>query len=193
MKELYEGKFLIYTGEEDVNTKDKVKIKPNSRCICTEVTLLPEPCDYSSSYSPKCYYLRFVLKTEEGKQFVCNYLKNSFILENVYLENERLKKIGQAEISARKKQIEKEEEEKEKETREKRISECISKFGLNNGRLIAEGKVSIGMSKEMCIVSWGRPYNISKTTNEQGVFEIWYYSWLHRLYFTNGILKEIKD
>ena len=49
------------------------------------------------------------------------------------------------------------------------------------------------MTKEMCKIAWSDPYDISKTTVENGVFEEWFYFGSRRLYFTNGILTRIDE
>jgi len=49
---------------------------------------------------------------------------------------------------------------------------------------ILEGKVVIGFTEEMVLLSWGEPKKINKTSyNEQWVYDGQY------LYFENGILK----
>jgi len=58
--------------------------------------------------------------------------------------------------------------------------------------LIQNGKVRIGMTKQECELSWGKPTNINKTTTENIVSEQWvYYS--SYLYFKSGILKTIQN
>ena len=58
--------------------------------------------------------------------------------------------------------------------------------------LIAEGKVRIGMSKEACQLSWGKPKKINKTTGSYGVHEQWVYDSSY-LYFENGKLTSIQN
>ena len=72
---------------------------------------------------------------------------------------------------------------------------CISHFGQDFGKSIAEGKVKIGMTTEMCKSAWGEPYNINKTTDAKGIYEIWwYFGGLQKfLTFTNGVLVKINE
>lgn len=61
------------------------------------------------------------------------------------------------------------------------------KFGEENWALILNGKVKVGMTKEMCELSWGKPKDINQTITEGKNSEQWVYS-EHYLYFDNGIL-----
>ena len=70
---------------------------------------------------------------------------------------------------------------------------CIQRFGEVNGNLIFQGKVKIGMTKEMCETAWGKSLWSSKTTTEHGTIEILYYGYGYSLYFDNGILKIINE
>ncbi|MDM1377389.1 hypothetical protein, partial [Myroides marinus] len=61
------------------------------------------------------------------------------------------------------------------------------KFGSEKWAKIVDGKVSIGMTKEMCEVSWGKPQYINKTITANKSSEQWVYS-DNYLYFDKGIL-----
>ena len=66
-----------------------------------------------------------------------------------------------------------------------------SKFGLNKVNDIIDNKVSIGMTKELCMMSWGAPQSESESISENlGKLSIWYYP-NNTLTFLNGILKDI--
>jgi len=90
--------------------------------------------------------------------------------------------------------LEKEQEElKQKQfTYEKRKKELINKFGKKNAQRILEGKVWIGMTKEMARESWGSPQDINRTITANGVHEQWVYGDSY-LYFNDGILTTIQD
>lgn len=72
-------------------------------------------------------------------------------------------------------------------------NKCIKKFGKELGTIIAQKKVRIGMTAEMCEWSWGRPSEINKTTVTWGVHEQWIYGEDNYLYFENGILTTIQN
>jgi len=69
----------------------------------------------------------------------------------------------------------------------------IKKYGAQNAKLIFEGKVKIGFTKQMCIKSWGEPEEINKTSGSYGVHEQWVYGTGSYLYFENGILTTIQN
>ena len=59
--------------------------------------------------------------------------------------------------------------------------------------VIRNGGVRVGFSKEMCLMSWGKPKSVNKTTNSWGVYEQWVYGLTSYLYFTNGELTTIQN
>lgn len=74
---------------------------------------------------------------------------------------------------------------------QKRKAELIAKYGENYGTIIAAGKVVIGMTKEMCIASWGKPLDVHKTIMANMVIEQWMYNYSSLLMFENGKLTQI--
>lgn len=64
-------------------------------------------------------------------------------------------------------------------------------FGKENWDIILAGKVKIGMTKDMCIQSWGAPDEINQTTMKGESSEQWVYE-RNYLYFDNGILTAIQ-
>lgn len=66
------------------------------------------------------------------------------------------------------------------------------KFGNENFDRILQRKVRIGMSKEMCRLSWGNPENINETITSGEKIEQWIYP-ENYLYFNNGILTAIQQ
>lgn len=83
------------------------------------------------------------------------------------------------------------EAQRKAELRE-RESAMVKKYGKYNGRLIAQGKVAIGFTKQMCRDAWGEPKTIHTTTTRYGVKEQWVYSGGY-LYFENGKLTTIQN
>ena len=65
------------------------------------------------------------------------------------------------------------------------------KFGDEVFNMILKGNVRIGMTKEMCKLSWGEPKSINETITSGGKSEQWVYS-DNYLYFDNGILTTIQ-
>ncbi|MFA6978766.1 MAG: hypothetical protein WC209_05530 [Ignavibacteriaceae bacterium] len=65
------------------------------------------------------------------------------------------------------------------------------KFGGENWRKILDGKVKIGMTKEMCELSWGKPQSVNETITSGKKNEQWVYA-DNYLYFDNGVLTAIQ-
>ncbi len=110
-------------------------------------------------------------------------------------EKERLKQEAKILIAQKKQEIEKKAKRKldnEKKENERREA-IINKYGLVNGEAILNHKVKIGWTKSMCIASWGKPYDINRTTTTYGSHEQYVYSLKKYLYFENGILTAIQD
>jgi hypothetical protein len=61
------------------------------------------------------------------------------------------------------------------------------KFGNEDWQRILDGKVKIGMTKEMCRLSWGEPKSVNETITAGKKTEQWVYT-DHYLYFDNEIL-----
>jgi len=66
-----------------------------------------------------------------------------------------------------------------------------AKFGKDNWNLILQSKVKLGMTDEMCVLSWGYPKDINQNINAKGKTEQWVYE-DNYLYFTNGVLTTIQ-
>lgn len=80
----------------------------------------------------------------------------------------------------------------EKEEQEYKAS-LIKKFGRKNALLILDNIVQIGFTKQMCIESWGQPYDINRTITSGGTHEQWVYGIGRYLYFEGNILTAIQD
>lgn len=74
----------------------------------------------------------------------------------------------------------------------KRQVELTKKFGASNAKLILDGYVRIGMTKEMCRESWGNPDDINRTVGSWGTHEQWVYGNSY-LYFEENKLTSIQN
>lgn len=83
------------------------------------------------------------------------------------------------------------EEENKKKALEERTKEMIKKYGSYNGKLIAEGKIAIGMNQKMVIDSWGKPSDINRDIYSFGVHEQWVYGSGNYVYFKDGVVSSI--
>lgn len=173
-------KYEDNSGYEREREKEVI-INPKSKWRCSDVTLLKPS-----------YKLHYILNNDKGEQIALTNLRG-FIDAKSYTKREADKKLQQQQLAAKNKQEELLTKEKEKRTFEKRRNECVSKFGQKIGELIAQGKVRINMTKEMCKDSWGTPFSSDKTVTESAVYEDWYYWYGYRLHFVNGLLKRIDE
>jgi len=209
-QQLYNGKSLIAYKINDIKFEDaskgkEVGVSQGSKWKC-EVTLLkhkPTNTNYLNSNSIS-YTLSYILTNANNEMIVLEKLEDNnqyeFITEDEFFkrqtelkENELENKLKQEELVAKRKREEQLQIEKTRIETEKRLQLCINLYGTHFGVLVAQEKVAIGMTKEMCSSAWGKPWDISRTTIENAVFEDWHYGLFNSLHFVNGILKRIED
>lgn len=77
--------------------------------------------------------------------------------------------------------------------KQERLKNLTSKYGTEMASVIAEHKVKIGMTQEMCREAWGTPYETYTTTTAAGSTQIWIYGYKTRLYFVNNRLNIIQN
>ena len=126
-------------------------------------------------------------------------LKYGFYTEKEYRDKEqeniaKAREQEQDRLKSEQEMLQREEArlKREKEEQE-RIPNLIKKYGSEKGKIIGDGKVRIGFTKQMCIDSWGEPQSINKTTSKYGVNEQWVYGNGNYLYFDDGILTTIQN
>tara|TARA_R110002111_G_scaffold239342_1_gene300992 strand:+ start:82 stop:1047 length:966 start_codon:yes stop_codon:yes gene_type:complete len=73
----------------------------------------------------------------------------------------------------------------------KEADKLTVKFGAGNFEIILQGKVKIGMTKEMCKLSWGEPNDINRTISSGRNSEQWVYD-DNYLYFDGNKLTTIQ-
>ena len=101
-------------------------------------------------------------------------------------------KSQEAEQLAKEKQRAEENARYEQEKQEYRAS-LVAKYGEEYGNLIADRKIAIGMTEEMCREAWGRPHDKYNTTTTWGTSSVWVYNYKTSLYFYDGVLKQIEN
>lgn len=110
--------------------------------------------------------------------------------------DEDRKLFNQKKEEQRQKEIEQANLERKRE-RERLANEfeqqMIAKYGVENGKLVSKHQLSIGMTQEMCMDSWGYPMNKYRTTTAGSVTEVWCYNYKTRVYFHNGKVQQIDD
>jgi len=188
-KSYFEQKSLIsekdMDGFVDINSGKIINIAKGEKWLCSDVSLL----ELESSRYCKPFYILQNVTGEEIKIELGELTYKMFITEENYNERARQEKLKVEE-----RQREEEELERQKvEAQAKFKVDCKTRFGEKFGKMIIEGNVILGMTSEMCQLSWGEPIEKNRTLVSGLVHEQWVYSWKHYLYFENGKLTAIQD
>lgn len=69
---------------------------------------------------------------------------------------------------------------------------CKKKYGAGTFKLILEGNVKMGMSKEACRLACGEPKEIVRSNSANTSSEMWVYANFY-LHFDNGKLTALND
>lgn len=121
--------------------------------------------------------------------------KSEFISYEEYLANVKeqlaLNKIKLQQQIIKEKRME-ELKKQQVESAKQQYANIKSKYGEDIAKLVQNGKVKIGMNKDLCRIAWGVPKKVNTTTNSSGNREQWVYSTSRYLYFLNGILTTIQ-
>lgn len=199
MKQLHVGKQFyyiegaIFSNDKDfildLQTNEKVNaIKNESKWTCTDISIkITQKGDYSlvGDYRSRVV---LIIENEQSQKFYC-YLQNEYgyPIKNEFTSNETKGTnlfLG--------KFLDKEQFEKFNINLKERKLLLTKKYGAGNADAILKGVVKLGMTRDMCIESWGEPEKRNTTKGSYGVHEQWvYYS--QYLYFENGILTAIQD
>ena len=75
----------------------------------------------------------------------------------------------------------------------KRKADLTRKYGASTADIILQGKIRIGMTKNMCRESWGEPDDINKTTTTYGTNEQWVYGYSYVYFDENGKITAIQN
>ena len=79
-----------------------------------------------------------------------------------------------------------------KQAKAKRLAELTRKFGSANAKMIVDGYIKIGMTKQMCRESWGEPDEINRTITSYGSSEQWCYGYSY-VYFEGNKITAIQN
>ena len=183
-REEYDPRYIVRyidkNNDETISGK-KVELKVGSKWYCKEVTLLKPHYD-----------INYILQNDNDEQIALTNIEGFTLIQD-YIKRKADKKLPKQPLISKSKKEDLLKKVTERKVYEKHKKECISKFGQDFGALIAQGKVKIGMTKEMCKYSWGDPLWSNKTTTENVIYDTWYYRLGYSLYFVNGILKVINE
>ena len=175
-------------GQIDNITGHSIDFTTSSEWKCTKITL----ADCEDYMYQK---ITFLLDNSTGNEIAIDFemLKKNFVQKEKYLkqiEDEREKVANEKAEQERIERVKANEEKqgklaemkrtdniiKEKiaseEIRQKRTEDLVKKYGKEFGSIIADEQVKIGMSKEMCTASLGKPIDVNK---QNSVLEKWIY------------------
>ena len=212
LKNSYLNKDFIYINKDiktskiiDNNSGQSIEKMSNSEWKCTKIAL----ADYADNPYQK---ITFILNNSSGNQIAVELyaFKKTFIDKAQYLqeiENKRIKEQARIEEQEKIAKEKADEEKREKlvvlkesekiknkrivddEIKQKRKEDFIKKYGDKYGSLIANGKVKIGMTKEMCIAAWSNPIEKLK---QNSVLEKWAYKSKSLYFDKTGIVTAIQ-
>ena len=190
-----------YRENEELSSYNRKVLDSTQIFDVTKIVLTEPKTEYYEYYTPVFY-----LKNLENdiKEFAYYKIKDDLIFLDEFniqadLKEERdlilmdsLKRVRIANEKLRKEQVEL-RKAKNKKIRKERLERYVKKYGKDDGETIANYKVRIGMTKQMCEDSWGKPESINKTTNSYGTSEQWVYGDGNYLYFDNEKLTSIQN
>lgn len=199
IKEKYNNKELILLKEpngwnfKDLYTEKNVQNLKLSKWKC-KIEVMNSASVPVSIHSPFELYenqIFFLLTNSIGENIALPKIVNDdyvFVSREEYddiLKENKLDKIQKEKIEKEKLALKKAEFNKIK-------LQLENKYGLELATLILNHNVKIGMNREICELSWGKPITKSETINQNGTYEVWDYWGNLKLTFINDKLVEIK-
>lgn len=190
LKKKYSSNTLIaewdLNGFTDINTGNQVYIKQDDKWMCTDFSFV----DTKDNFELVPYFFLKNAKGEEIRVTVDDMLnKGRFITEKDFNTREAKRQQKQEDIKkqeiAKQAKIAKDQEESRKT--------LVKMFGEKYGNLVNDSKVVLGMTKEMCEMSWGSPIAVNTIKSKGSVVEQWVYSGANFLYFKGNVLITIQN
>lgn len=191
----FEGRELVAVaakkGFVDIRSGEVVDLVPGEVWRCMELSLMP--------FGEVALPVAFCTLERDGGAAIrvrlparirnVTRLSDDFITRERYLDELRQRELLEEQLKAEREAREEANRRAEEEFRRT----CVARYGQRMGGLIAEGRVVLGMSCEMCEMAWGAPCRINRTIVSGATHEQWVYGWHHYLYFDNGVLTAIQD
>jgi len=190
-----------YLENYDLENYNRKSLDSSQIFQVSKITIKEPNSEYHSYYTPIFTLKRLDNSIEESEFYL---IKDNIIFWDDFvagadlrekresIRKDSLEKAKTAEAKLRKEQRELRKIENEKKQIERR-NKYVKKYGKEYGEIIANYRVRIGMTKEMCEDSWGKPESINRTTNAYGTSEQWVYGDGNYLYFDNGKLTSIQN
>ena len=161
----------------DINTEQTVTMNDLKLWKCQDVALI------ENGYGNDLFY---ILTSDAGNTIkipVGELSKKGFVCKESYEMEEKVRILKTEELE----ELRKQEELRQQEFEKNRMKYLTNRYGQRSASLIAEGKVTLGMTKEMCIEAWGETSSIIQSYNR----ETWIYSYGSSLSFVGNKLVQI--
>ena len=216
MKELYEGKDLIYIHEEGENDLDltplngmfdrkthkrRSDLKKGTKWHCDGVGVSLN-VEFSPARSQTlCNRVVLYLSNDKHDSVYCYTFTDDMERDVKFRDGVKyiLGKFTTPQAYAKtqaaanaKKKAKEEADARQGEKAKEHYKWLVKKYGQRRADMIVQGKVEVGFTKAMCREAWGEPKTINTTETARVVHEQWVYSGSRYLYFNNGILTTIQ-
>lgn len=192
---------------KDINSGDEVIFLKGEKWECIDVTLVDLEVDLEKYDCGKFYKPVLIFKNYKENEILVNFVEYnydgfniSYVFKNPYsnlwdipAEIDDFYTLEEYKLSLLQKQEQDSLELQRKIKEEDRKQTILKKYGDYYGKLINNEKVVIGMTMEMCKISWGNPLIKDEIITEDGKFVVWQYNYKIFLYFENNKLKIIKQ
>ena len=169
----------------DINTGEKIELKEDEMWLCYDVSMVDTETSY---YLAGFYFLR-------NRDREIQFRLGSGDIERFFMTEAEFQ-----EVEKERQRVAEEERQSREEARQKREEELqvlrdeyIKMWGSELGNVIANGRVRVGMTQEMCRAAWGEPTSVNRTTTGRSTTEQWVYDYGNYLYFENGVLTTIQN
>lgn len=161
----------------DINTKKELAMTDLESWKCQDVVLVED------EHTNNLYYILTSAAGSTIKIPVGELARNGFVCKQSYEKEEKMRKLKAEELE----ELRRQETLRFQEFQKNRMKYLVNKFGQSNASLISEGKVALGMTKEMCIEAWGETNSIVQSYRG----EMWVYSYGSSLTFVGNKLVQI--
>ena len=183
-----------YSENYDLENYKRKSLDSSQIFQVSKITIKEPNSEYHSYYTP-IFTLKRLDNTIEESEFYL--IKDNIIFLDDFVagadlrdKREAIRKDSLEKVKIAETKLKKEQRELRKIDRRNKY---VKKYGKEYGEIIANYRVRIGMTKEMCEDSWGKPESINRTTNAYGTSEQWVYGGGNYLYFDNGKLTSIQN
>ncbi len=185
-----------YSGSYHIKLDDRIMLYTCRDIVLKGGTVLAI-IEYEQGNFAMPILSREIINVDDKFKFKEYYCSNGFsiipnidnILNEYNAQKDKERRLAQTEAAQREKLA----MQKEVKLKQQRLEKLTAKYGAEAAALIAEGRVAIGMTQEMCREAWGHPNDTRNTTTANMKTSVWLYGYKTYLYFDNGKLSLIQN